>query len=709
MESFFTSTKGAPAKVPMFLVAQCGACGLATKCKSPKMPVVGKGNKGILVVGEAPGCISGDSLIDTAFRDKSKHPNGIPIRDLVGVENLHVYSFDIISQQLVVGKVNKVWTTGKKKVFRVTYDWGVSNNSDRSRLRNSVVVTANHPFLLKKVREDQPDYLSIEQGLKVGDSLQPFHRHYGKNYAYVGIKCKSTVREARFLLQYKTSRPLERLSPTIIEECHHRDENKVNDTWDNLELLTTDRHSYLHIKKVNPLDRPGARDKRSVSIAKRHEEQARLKQLKLRMKETSEENFRKPEFYYKFLLGIQKHQGWLDEEVKRRFKEKFPDEDLPLDNHRVVSIEELGFEDVYDMEVESYHNFAVNGIFLHNSDEDDQNKPFVGKSGRFLRDKFRKYGVDLWDDCWVTNSVICRPKNNELPTKAVDYCRPNLIRAVRDLNPKVIITLGGSAVQGLLGWLWKEEVGGVNRWVGFKIPCISLNSWVCPTWHPSYLLREDNACLDMLFSRHIEQALALKSRPWEDPLPNYPSMVKVIYEDDKAANAIYDMLDLGTPVAIDIETDRLKPHREDSWICSCALSNGETTISFPWMGNAIDAVKELITNPIPKIGWNIRFESLWMKVKLGVWVRNWAWDGMIAAHILDNRPGIKSLKFQVFVHLGVGSYDDHIKPYLKSDGSNLPNKIRDLPLRDVLQYGAVDALCEFDMAQIQSRQLGIEL
>ncbi len=36
-------------------------------------------------------------------------------------------------------------------------------------------------------------------------------------------------------------------------------------------------------------------------------------------------------------------------------------------NHRVVSIEEVGEHEVYDMEVPGLHNFAANGVFVHNS------------------------------------------------------------------------------------------------------------------------------------------------------------------------------------------------------------------------------------------------------------------------------------------------------------------------------------------------------
>lgn len=39
----------------------------------------------------------------------------------------------------------------------------------------------------------------------------------------------------------------------------------------------------------------------------------------------------------------------------------------PGNNHRVVSVEPDGFEDVYDIEVPGYHNFACEDVFVHNS------------------------------------------------------------------------------------------------------------------------------------------------------------------------------------------------------------------------------------------------------------------------------------------------------------------------------------------------------
>lgn len=57
---FFTPAEMASVRRPLPALPQCGLCGLYKGCRSPKMPVAGKGAKGILVVGEAPGADEDD-------------------------------------------------------------------------------------------------------------------------------------------------------------------------------------------------------------------------------------------------------------------------------------------------------------------------------------------------------------------------------------------------------------------------------------------------------------------------------------------------------------------------------------------------------------------------------------------------------------------------------------------------------------------------
>src|ERR1019366_6190445 len=148
--------------------------------------------------------------------------------------------------------------------------------------------------------------------------------------------------------------------------------------------------------------------------------------------------------------------------------------------------------------------------------EDDKGVPFIGESGQLLERVLKRVGIDMREDCWITNSNICRPPDNRTPTdKEIDYCRPNLINTIKELNPNIIIPLGGIAIQSLIGWTWKESVGKVNHWLGCKIPNQRPNCWICPNWHPSYVSRlqnqegkrDESRIVDFYFLKYLREAV----------------------------------------------------------------------------------------------------------------------------------------------------------------------------------------------------------
>jgi DNA polymerase len=353
--------------------------------------------------------------------------------------------------------------------------------------------------------------------------------------------------------------------------------------------------------------------------------------------------------------------------------------------------------------------------------EDRENRPFVGTSGEFLSDTLSRCGVQLRNDCYITNSLRCRPPGNATPTSSqVDHCRAYLVDTVQTLKPEVIILLGGKAVESLMGWLWKEEVGSARRWVGWQVPCQRLNCWVVPTYHPSAVVRSrgkkdsDTRSSEVMkrdFEKHLRSAVRLAGTgPWPGGVPDYEKSIKRLYRSDEAVAAIRVFLDHGNPVAFDYETDRLKPDHPDARVVSCAVSDGTFTVAFPWSAPVQEAMRELLVeSDIPKIGWNKKFEGRWTRRLYGAPVNNWQWDGMLAAHCLDNRPGICSLKYQAFVRLGAEPYDTDIKPYLepKERGGNNPNRVPEVNLDRLLKYNALDALLTYDLAQIQQEELGL--
>lgn len=348
------------------------------------------------------------------------------------------------------------------------------------------------------------------------------------------------------------------------------------------------------------------------------------------------------------------------------------------------------------------------------ADEDSQGVPFVGKTGQRLERTLRKLGVDMRRDCWLTNSLICRPEGNEIKNaKMIEWCRPNLIKTLDELKPEIIIPLGSHAVTSLLGHIWKEDVGGIMKWAGFRIPCQKPNAWICPAFHPSYVERSDdtrgNPAVALLWEKHLEAALDLRGRPWES-IPDYESRIRKLYDQEEICRAVQVIMSPGTPIAFDYETNCLKPETEGSCIVSCALSNGTTTIAFPWQGQkVIEQMGIFLRSPLPKLGQNIKFEERWTAHEFGHAVNGWAHDCILGQHVIDCRGGITGFKFQAFVYLGAESYDDEVKPFLKPEKGKKINRIlEEIDLPRLLLYNGCDALLEWEVAQKQREILGLE-
>ncbi len=341
-------------------------------------------------------------------------------------------------------------------------------------------------------------------------------------------------------------------------------------------------------------------------------------------------------------------------------------------------------------------------------DEDSQGVPLVGKDARLIRDTLAGFGVDMRRDCWSTNALICRPPHDKIPNdKVVDYCRPNLVRTITELQPDVIIPIGQVALQSLIPYVWKDDVESIGRWVGWVIPSQKVNAWICPTFHPSDLSRSKDTILPRLFKRYLKRAVGIEGKPWKE-IPDYKKSVKIILDPEEAASHVRLMMAFGQPLAFDFETTTLKPDGPHARIHCCSVSDGHTSVAFPWQGEAIVAVRQFIKSTVPKIGFNLKFEDRYARKILGCGINKWDWCGMTASHVLDNRPLITSLKFQSFVRFGIGDYSSHIEPYLKSEtkGGNEPNRITEVDIETVLMYCGLDSLFEHMVAADQKKEMG---
>src|SRR5215216_5252741 len=122
-------------------------------------------------------------------------------------------------------------------------------------------------------------------------------------------------------------------------------------------------------------------------------------------------------------------------------------------------------------------------------DEDEQGKPFVGRSGQFLDRMLAAIGLsrhsaDPATAAFITNVIYWRPPGNRKPTDAETLmCLPFVMKTIELAKPEFLVCLGATPTQRLL-----ETTEGILKlrgtWRDFNgIPLLA-------TLHPAYLLRQ---------------------------------------------------------------------------------------------------------------------------------------------------------------------------------------------------------------------------
>lgn len=120
--------------------------------------------------------------------------------------------------------------------------------------------------------------------------------------------------------------------------------------------------------------------------------------------------------------------------------------------------------------------------------EDEEGFPFVGRSGRLLDQLLAAAGLDRQGDVYICNVVKCRPPGNRRPTTVeLAACRPWLEQQIALVDPALIVLLGATALEGVLGIR-----GGITRrrgqWHASEAEVLR-GRRLMPVLHPSYLLR----------------------------------------------------------------------------------------------------------------------------------------------------------------------------------------------------------------------------
>jgi len=310
----------------------------------------------------------------------------IAIKDLVGKSEFEVYSV-LPNGEIKIGKVENVVYTGlRNDMFRIWLD-----------NKKYIDCTSNHPFLLRN-----GEYKKTKE-LKIGDSLMPLYRKISISNSKTSLNGYEMVKDNNSNKYFYTHQLVARdifgfiygLDKKGRKVIHHKDFNKRNNVSKNLEIKGWDEHRYLHNKigktniknqfkkpefMENLRKRASELGKKtgSINITKYNKSPERILKLKKSSlfknngKKTMLQYWANPKQVKAHSLRMKKRNNQLVKLGKHNFQ-TFPRDKfgrvMKITNHKIIRIEKIDTQEVFDLTVNNYSNFALSaGVFVHNSD-----------------------------------------------------------------------------------------------------------------------------------------------------------------------------------------------------------------------------------------------------------------------------------------------------------------------------------------------------
>lgn len=119
--------------------------------------------------------------------------------------------------------------------------------------------------------------------------------------------------------------------------------------------------------------------------------------------------------------------------------------------------------------------------------EDIAGTPFIGRAGKLL-DKMLDSIQLSRKTVYISNVVNYRPPENRRPTDdEVARYLPYLISHIEIINPKIVLLLGSTALNSIIG---NDEVISVARGKWNQIQIGSIKPWIIASFHPAFLMRQ---------------------------------------------------------------------------------------------------------------------------------------------------------------------------------------------------------------------------
>ena len=194
-----------------------------------------------------------------------------------------------------------------------------------------------------------------------------------------------------------------------------------------------------------------------------------------------------------FLKSIDSNYEFSNKPIRRLKKSQQPGEiKLQLENlkKQIAEIDACDLKNHANQLVFSDGNFRSKIMLVGEGPgqkEDEIGKPFMGDAGKLLNKMLAAIDIKR-ESIYITNVVNYRPPNNRKPTIAeINKYSKFLYEHISIINPKILIIMGGTAMEALIGNNFKiSKERGI--WKDVIIKGKTYLSIV--TFHPAYLLRQ---------------------------------------------------------------------------------------------------------------------------------------------------------------------------------------------------------------------------
>lgn len=336
--------------------------------------------------------------------------------------------------------------------------------------------------------------------------------------------------------------------------------------------------------------------------------------------------------------------------------------------------------------------------------EDKYGKPFLGPSGKLLNSALEEVAIDR-EVLFITNCVRCgTAKEDRSPTKTeCKKCRFYLEEELKRIKPWVIATLGGKAMESVIG------KSGITKFRNSVYWSEEFNSKVVTIYHPAHILRNPGLLQDFVAGFKLLKREAEKKEfvVQEKKLSKY-----LVADTEEKIRQVLAALGAAPAFSFDFETSGLDYYGKAEILCISVSWQEGLGVVIPWDKLTGDNRKTLerclASTKLIKIGHNIKFD-MHFSIASGIRVGRPFEDVMLEHHLIDENS-LHGLDDLVLKYTDMGEYwvelDDWRKQYAKDNKIKKDQVGFGLVPKDILYpYAARDADATFRVHNILSAEL----